>query len=371
MATDDKYTVSLLHFDGGLTDESGKVWTAQNGAAVSTSQYKFGGSSMALNSGCLSTQATSDFVFGSEDFTVDFWLYMPSFAATHILCEQFTGQNGPGWTFYVASGELHFYADDRLIVRGNHGMSVNYWHHIALVRHNNIFNMYINGKSVGSSTYSLVLGTGIGAFIGARGGTNLRTPAGTYMDEFRISKGIARWISEFTPPTTPYTQGIFVSPPTNLTATAGDSQVTLSWTAVTGATGYNVKRSTTAGGPYTTIATKVTDTKYVDNTVTNGTTCYYVVTAVTADGESSNSNEASATPQAPPIESGIALLQVTMNNSNEREYKLSIAEIEGFIHWFNNYTSADTKSYMLNKTVGKEYLAFDKIISFEVIPLNK
>jgi hypothetical protein len=44
-----------------------------------------------------------------------------------------------------------------------------------------------------------------------------------------------------------------ISAPTNLTAIAGDSQVTLSWTAVTGVTGYNVKRSTTAGGPYTTI----------------------------------------------------------------------------------------------------------------------
>ncbi|WP_371364822.1 hypothetical protein SRRS_53740 [Sporomusa rhizae] len=88
--------------------------------------------------------------------------------------------------------------------------------------------------------------------------------------------------------------------PTNLTVTAGDAKVTLNWNAVTGVTGYNVKRATTAGGPYTTIASNVSGTSYVDSAITNGTTYYYVVTAITANGESGNSNKASATPTAPP-----------------------------------------------------------------------
>lgn len=65
------------------------------------------------------------------------------------------------------------------------------------------------------------------------------------------------------------------------------------------------------------------------------------------------------------------LLRVTVIDSSEREYQLSTAEIDGFINWFNHYTVADTKSYMLSKTFGKEYLAFDKIISFEVISVTK
>jgi hypothetical protein len=163
---------------------------------------------------------------------------------------------------------------------------------------------------------------------------------------------------------------------TNLTATAGDSQVTLSWTAVSGATGYNVKRSTTAGGPYTTIATNVTGTTYVDKTVTNGTAYYYVVTAVDGSGnESANSNEAFATPVATQVPTGQALLRVTMLDSSEREYQLSNIEIDGFINWYNRTVGTGTTSYVLNKNIGlqfsKEYLAFDKIISFEVIPLTK
>nr|WP_224753658.1 glycoside hydrolase family 6 protein [Paenibacillus terricola] len=86
--------------------------------------------------------------------------------------------------------------------------------------------------------------------------------------------------------------------PTGLTASAGDSQVTLSWTASTGATSYNVKRSTTSGGPYTTLATGVTATSYVNASLTNGTTYYYVVSAVNSAGESANSAQVSATPSA-------------------------------------------------------------------------
>jgi calcineurin-like phosphoesterase family protein/fibronectin type III domain protein len=86
--------------------------------------------------------------------------------------------------------------------------------------------------------------------------------------------------------------------PAGLTATASANQVNLSWNASAGATSYNVKRSDTAGGPYTTITTATT-TGFSDTGVVVGVTYYYVVTAVNAAGESPNSNEASATPQAP------------------------------------------------------------------------
>ena len=73
----------------------------------------------------------------------------------------------------------------------------------------------------------------------------------------------------------------------------------LSWNASSGATSYNVKRSTTSGGPYTTIATGVTSTSFTNTGLTNGTTYFFVVSAVNASGESGNSNQASATPTAP------------------------------------------------------------------------
>ena len=88
-----------------------------------------------------------------------------------------------------------------------------------------------------------------------------------------------------------------------LKATGGDSKVDLSWDTVTRATSYTVKRSTTAGGPYTSVVTDLTETSYTDTDVTNGTTYYYVVTAAYNGTEIGNSNEASAQPtsQTPPV----------------------------------------------------------------------
>ena len=85
------------------------------------------------------------------------------------------------------------------------------------------------------------------------------------------------------------------STPTNLQATPGNAQVSLTWSASTGATSYNVKRSTTSGGPYTQMASPTT-TSFTDTGLTNGTTYYYVVSAVNATGQSANSNQVSATP---------------------------------------------------------------------------
>ena len=89
--------------------------------------------------------------------------------------------------------------------------------------------------------------------------------------------------------------GLITAPPapTALTATAGQTDITLTWTGAAGATGYNVKRSTTAGGPYTTIAS-TTDTTYKDRFAPFGTTVYYVVSATNSVGESANSSAASA-----------------------------------------------------------------------------
>ena len=96
--------------------------------------------------------------------------------------------------------------------------------------------------------------------------------------------------------------------PTNLAATAGNAQVALTWSASTGATGYNVKRGTTTGAE-TQLATSTT-TSYTDSTAKNGTKYFYVVSATNSTGESATSNEANATPvapaQAPPTPTNLA-----------------------------------------------------------------
>jgi len=72
--------------------------------------------------------------------------------------------------------------------------------------------------------------------------------------------------------------------------------VVLSWVTSLGATGYNVKRSTTTGGPYAAVATNVAGTSYTNVGLAVGTSYYYVVSAVNPAGESTNSSQVSAIP---------------------------------------------------------------------------
>jgi hypothetical protein len=79
-----------------------------------------------------------------------------------------------------------------------------------------------------------------------------------------------------------------------LTATAGSTQVVLNWSASSGATSYNVKSSTTNGGPYSIIASPTT-TSYTNTGLVSGTTYFYVVSALNGAGESTNSSQVSTT----------------------------------------------------------------------------
>jgi fibronectin type 3 domain-containing protein len=163
--------------------------------------------------------------------------------------------------------------------------------------------------------------------------------------------------------------------PTNLTA-VGDSElqsIQLSWTSVTGATYYNVHRSITSGGPYTTIASNLSETSYSDLNVVLGTTYYYVVTSINeAAVGSENSNETSAIIEE--IAQGRAILTITMTNDLEKEYDLPMAEVNDFIDWYDaKDAGAGPAKYKFIKTWNKgpfkaraEYVVFDKILTFNV-----
>jgi len=87
--------------------------------------------------------------------------------------------------------------------------------------------------------------------------------------------------------------------PTNLTAAATSSTVSLSWQASNNALWYNVKRSNTNGGPYITITSGLQGTSYIDNNVVAGNVYYYVVSAANSIREGQNSAQVSAQPQPP------------------------------------------------------------------------
>ena len=166
-----------------------------------------------------------------------------------------------------------------------------------------------------------------------------------------------------------------------LKATGGDKLVTLDWQGNDYASGYTVRRSVTQGGPYETVATSVYGNSYKDTNVINGITYYYVVSALNNFNEVVTSNEASATPKGavipdPEPETGDrAILVVTLNTGLEKEFDLSMTEVNAFIDWYeaksNGIGPAKFAIDKHNNNKGpfasrKDYVIFDKILTFEV-----
>ncbi len=156
----------------------------------------------------------------------------------------------------------------------------------------------VTTETVSGGSITLNNAGGSVLMMGNRG--NLGRPFDGWIDDFRFYSGAAtsnqvediRW---------------FAVVPANLVATAVNNAVHLTWSALGGALNYNVLRSTTNGGPYTLIASGVTSASYTDTTVANGTTYYYVVSAVDAYGDGNTtgySQQAAAAPAAGPAVPG-------------------------------------------------------------------
>ncbi len=131
--------------------------------------------------------------------------------------------------------------------------------------------------------FYLIMNLAVGGNYGGNPDGTTVFPGEVQVDYVRVYDYVVSWVPDA---------------PTGLSATAGGTQVVLSWPTSAGATNYNVKFSTTNGGPYTTIASTATTT-YTNTGLANGTAYYYVVSAVNSFGESSNSVQVSATTTVP------------------------------------------------------------------------
>lgn len=216
----DGYTKLLLEMEGSsnaFVDSSplGKAITANGNATQSIAQYKFGSKSGYLDGNgdylSVSNSSDSDWVFGSGDFTVDFWYYRNGCSALNPTDESWiagTGSgSGNGWAIrYVCSVDrIDLYVNSSYANWLSAGLSTGSWKHVAVVRSSGSAYLFINGTQIGSlksisdSNSANATNLQIGRQPDWAGGY-----INGYIDEFRISKGIARWTSNFTPPTSPY-----------------------------------------------------------------------------------------------------------------------------------------------------------------------
>ena len=206
-------TKLLLPFDGanGATttsdlSSSNNPVTFNGNASLSTAQSKFGGSSCYFDGtgDYLSFSSSSNWDFGTGDFTIEFWvrfsvgsayqtLWDYGYTASAAILIQATNGSSPQMRVYINGGSS---------ITESSSPSLSTWYHYAIVRSSGTVTIYRDGLSVASASMAGSLG-GIGTppTIGVKAGTTLYGLNG-YLDDFRITKGLARYTSTFTPPTT-------------------------------------------------------------------------------------------------------------------------------------------------------------------------
>ncbi|KUG22535.1 hypothetical protein ASZ90_007689 [hydrocarbon metagenome] len=220
-------TKLLLHMDGtnGSTtfiDSSpgAKTITPHGNAQLSTAQKKFGTASGLFDgdSDWVTAPSSTDWSFGTGNFTVDFWLRKnTSFDSNYRgLCGQYVDSNNY-WYFRYKPGTLgiaffYFKVVEGGVVKADYStsglsMSTNTWYHIELVRNGTAIYIFVNGVARSITANTAISTKSMPVFsvlfdVGASHSNGLTFKG--YLDEFRVSNGIARHTANFTPPTAPY-----------------------------------------------------------------------------------------------------------------------------------------------------------------------
>ena len=204
----DSYTKLLIHSDtsnGSTTfndSSAGSHTITATNANHSTTEAKIGGSSMYFDGSgdYLTTAQSTDWQFGTGNYTIDFWLNWEAVVSNEVPICYGAGDGVEGWKILFDGTNATWYCGSGVgTLSVAHGLTAGAWYHWAIVRESMVVTQYKNGISLGSTTHAGTMGatSSLGLTIGAVGQTSSQEWDG-FLDEFRVSKGIARWTSNFT-----------------------------------------------------------------------------------------------------------------------------------------------------------------------------
>ena len=217
----DSYTKLMLHMNSDFSDSSDSGHTPTvNGATIDTSIKKFGAGSgkfVSASSQYVSYPSHSDFDFRTytNSWTVDFWTYDTNIADNHTYLSIGISDYEALVIAMLSSAPAVVWSENgstNITLQGG-SISNSTQTHVAVVNNAGTVTLYIGGVSVGSLAMgaNMHLGGGYMVKLGAHYNLNSTWFFNGNEDELRISKGIARWTANFTPPTSEYT-GDIVTP---------------------------------------------------------------------------------------------------------------------------------------------------------------
>jgi hypothetical protein len=142
--------------------------------------------------------SSTNVAFGTNNFTIEFWVNLTSIGGGTTMMDTRTSGDTNGLSIYTFSSGTGFDFPSGSTAFGGSALSTGVFSHIALVRNGATITLYVNGTSIatGNPTASISASS---LQIG-RKYTNAEFVNG-YIDEFRVTKGVARYTANFTPPT--------------------------------------------------------------------------------------------------------------------------------------------------------------------------
>jgi hypothetical protein len=192
----------LLHMDGSngsttFTDSSSNAVTvtAYGNAQISTTQSKFGGASGYFDGSGDYLTVSSHPTIGSQDFTIEFWLYPNTVTGLQIYLD-FRPANGAYPLIYSDGASIYYYVNTTARITG--AITQSQWQHVAVTRAGTTTRMFIDGTQAGSSWTDTTDYLASTPLI-CKSFDNYY--ANCYFDDLRITTGVARYTSNFTPPT--------------------------------------------------------------------------------------------------------------------------------------------------------------------------
>ena len=171
-----------------------------NWTLIGTQTYTGGNFTMPMSTPNVPFKITgqSDFTFGTADFTIEFWCYLPTaVTGSSAVLVDFRAADGLYPCFYLTPTGSYYYVSTANQIAGGL-FPVAQWTHVAISRTNGITKMFYGGQQMGISwtdASNYLCGTSIA--IGANYAGN--QPFAGYFDDFRITKGVSRYPSNFTP----------------------------------------------------------------------------------------------------------------------------------------------------------------------------
>lgn len=181
----------------------------------------------------LSIADTASLELGNSSFTIDFWMYLPNVSGDkYIFAKRTSTATYSPFLLYVSGSTMYLYASasgSSWDVASNRsvatGLTANTWHHVAFVRSGNTIYTFVNGVQTDSFSTSATLFNNSEAWTLGGSATVTYFFTGN-LDEFRMSVGTARWTSNFTPPTSPYTSDVNTSLLLHMDGTSGSTTFT-------------------------------------------------------------------------------------------------------------------------------------------------